>query len=113
MLRQIAIASILTLSSAVTLVNPAQAQTSDAQLNSILRQSRQAVSETNSYMNNVVRPEAQRYQNYLNLLRQLCERRYSKACQEYYIRMGGQLQHQDRVQQQYNYYIQWVNSLKP
>jgi hypothetical protein len=105
MLRQIAIASILTLGSAVTLIHPTQAQTTNPQVNSLLRQANGVVSESNSYMNNVARPEAQQYQNYLNLLRQLCFRGNSAACQEHNVRMNAQLRWMNQVQTQYNYYL--------
>ena len=105
MLRQIAIASILTLGSALTLINPTQAQTTDPQVNSLLRQANQAVSESNSFINNVARPEAQQYQNYLNRLRQLCFRGNTAACQEHNVRMSAQLRLQNQVQAQYNYYL--------
>jgi hypothetical protein len=105
MLRQIAIASLFTLGSAFTLIHPTQAQTTNPEINNLLRQANQAVSESNSFMNNVARPEAQQYQNYLNSLRQLCFRGNSAACQEHNARMSAQLRWQNQVQAQYNYYL--------
>ena len=105
MLRQIAIASLLTLGSAFTLIHPTQAQTTNPQVNSLLRQAGQAVSESNSFINNVAAPEAQQYQNYLNLLRQLCFRGNTAACQEHNVRINAQLRWQQQVQAQYNYYL--------
>ena len=103
MFRQIIFTSLLTIGSAITLVNPATAQF-DAQTTRLLQQANQANASAYRYMNNVAIPQAQSNQNYLNSLYQYCLRGNTSACQQYRSLSNVRLQqYNNSIQQLQNY----------
>lgn len=101
MLRQIIFASLVSIGSALTLVNPTIAQTSSAEVNQLLNQTNQVIKDANNYNKNVAIPAGQRYQNYLNQLYQSCLNGNSSACQQYQSRTQKQIRWQNHLNRQY------------
>lgn len=107
MLRKLLVTSLLALGSTVTLLNPANAQTTDPYVNQLLQETDRVISDTNRYINNVAIPEGQRYQRYLNQLSQACMGGNANACQEYNLRMRRQERWQEHLNQQY---LNWIRN---
>jgi hypothetical protein len=106
MLHKLLVASLLALGSTVTLLNPANAQTTNPHLNQLLQDTDKVISDTNIHIKRIT-PEVERYQRYLNQLSQACLNGNTNACQEYNLRMRRQERWQEHLNQQY---LNWIRN---
>ncbi|NJO93386.1 MAG: hypothetical protein HC820_01630 [Hydrococcus sp. RM1_1_31] len=101
MIRHILLASTIVLSSTLALTSTTSAQTTDPYVNELLRQTNGIIQDTNRYIDEVVIPEGQQYQAYLQQLLNNCIHSGNMAaCNEYNIRMKRQLIHMDNIKRQ-------------
>ena len=100
MIRHILLASTIVLSSTLALTSTTSAQTTDPYVNELLRQTNGIIQDTNRYIDEVVIPEGQQYQAYLQQLYSNCSAGDMAACNEFNIRMERQLIHMDNIKRQ-------------
>lgn len=106
MIRHFLLASAITLSSTLALTSTASAQTTDPYVNQLLNETNGAIKEAEDFLNEVVIPEGQQYQAYLQQLYYNCSAGNMAACNEYNIRMERQRIHMDNIKRQMEQYHQ-------